>query len=123
MYIDLITRIKNAEAVNKRYVKIPYTKMDRSVAELLEKQGFLKKAEVKGRSIKKIIKIFPNYDKKIQGIKFLSKPSLRKYSGVEDLRYVKGGYGTLVLSTSKGILTGREARKQKVGGQILFEIW
>ncbi|MEX0690076.1 MAG: 30S ribosomal protein S8 [Candidatus Paceibacterota bacterium] len=123
MYIDLITKIKNAEAVEKRYIKTPYSKMDKAVAKILERKGFLKKVEVKGRSPKKILKIYPNYKKTIQGVQFLSKPSLKKYKGYNDFKPVKSNYGIMIVSTPKGILSGGEAKKEKVGGQLLFKIW
>ena len=123
MYTDLLTRMKNAQAVGKGYLRVPYSRMDRSVANVLEKIGFLKKVETKGRVPKKILKLYLNSKKPIRGVKFLSKPSLKRYNGYRELRAVKGGFGTLVISTPKGILTGAKARKEKVGGQVLFEIW
>lgn len=123
MYIDLLIKIKNAQSAGKKSLKTRHTKMDYAVAELLQKFGFLKKIELKGRSFKKVIEIHFNPEKPIQGLKLLSRPSMRKYVGYRDFRKVKGGYGVLVVSTPKGILTGGQARKEKVGGQLLFEIW
>lgn len=123
MYIDLLVKIKNAEAVGKESVKTPYTKMDHAVADVLRRYGFLKKVEIKGRNPKRSLELTFNDERPIQGSKLLSKPSLRRYSGYSDLRPVKGGYGILVLSTSKGIKSGVEAKKEKLGGQLLFEIW
>ena len=123
MYTDLLTRIKNIQAVGKSYLRVPYSRMDKSVADILEKVGFLKKVETKGRAPKKILKLYLNSKKPIRGVKFLSKPSLKRYGGYKEFRAVKGGFGTLVVSTPKGVLTGTKAKKEKVGGQILFEIW
>lgn len=123
MYIDLLIRIKNAQAAGRDYLKIPYSKMDKEIANILEKQGFLKKVEMKGRLPKKILKIYLNPKRPIKGLKFLSRPSIGRYSGYRDLKPVKGGYGLLVLSTPKGIMSGSQARKEKVGGKLLFEIW
>ncbi len=123
MYIDLLIKIKNAEAARKKALKVRFTKMDAAVVKLLEEKGFLKKSEIKGRMPKRILEIEPNPDRPIQGIKLLSKPSRRLYVGYKDIKRVKGGFGFLFLSTPKGILTDREARKEKVGGQMLFEIW
>lgn len=123
MYIDLLIRIKNAQAARRETLKVRYSKMDAAVAEILKARGFLKQVEVKGRAPKKIIEIIPNPERPIQGIKLLSKPSRRLYGGYRELQRVKGGYGLLVLSTPKGIMPGDAAKKEKVGGQILFEIW
>ena len=123
MYIDLINRIKNAEAARKKVLKVRFTKMDASVAKLLEEKGFLKKAETKGRMPKRIIEIEPNPEKLIKGVRIASKPSRRLYVGYKDLRSVKSGFGFIFLSTPKGVLTEKEAKKEKVGGELLFEIW
>ncbi len=123
MYIDLLIRIKNAELVHKDAVKVPYTKNDHAVAEILQRFGFLKSVEVKGRSFKKVMELELNKERPVQGMKFLSRPSLRRYGKYRDFRRVKSGEGLLVVSTPKGILTGVDARKTKVGGELLFEIW
>jgi len=123
MYIDLLIKIKNAQAAGKKSLKSLHTKMDYAVAEVLRNSGFLKKIEIKGRSFKKVIEMHLNPERPIQGLKFSSKPSLRRYTGYKDFKKVKGGYGLLVVSTSKGVLTGEQARRGKVGGQLLFEIW
>ena len=123
MYIDLLIRIKNAEAAGKDSVKVPYAKNDHAVAEILARFGFLASLEVKGRSLKKVMELKLNDARPIQGLKFLSRPSLRRYGKYREFRRVKSGQGLLVVSTPKGILTGEDARKSKVGGEILFEIW
>lgn len=123
MYINLLIKIKNAERAGKKSLKTPFTKMDYAVAEVLKKYGFLKKIEIKGRSPKRSIDIVINKDRMILGIKFTSRPSLRRYSGYKDLRSIKSGHGISVISTPKGIMSGVQARKEKVGGQLLFEIW
>ena len=123
MYIDLLIKIKNAQAAGKKSLKTRYVKTDYAVAGLLQRSGFLKKVEVKGKSLKKIIEIHMNPERPIQGLKLLSRPSMRRYRGYRDFRKVKGGHGLLVVSTPKGILTGEQARKDKTGGQLLFEIW
>ncbi len=123
MYIDLLTKIKNAQNAGKKSLKVPYTKNNQAVVEILENFGFLKKAETKGRSFKKIIEIQLNPERPIHGIRFLSRPSLRRYGGYREFKRVKGGSGLMVVSTPKGILTGDKARQEKVGGELLFEIW
>ena len=110
----------------KESIKIPFNKTDFAVAELLSKKHFLKGAARKGKGIKKIIEVQLNYEDKIgaiRGVKFLSKPSRRLYVGYKEIKPVKHGFGIVVLSTSKGIMTGSEARREKAGGEILFEVW
>ena len=127
MYTDLLTKIKNAQSARKEYVKVPYTNMDMAIAELLSKHNYLESALKKGRNPKRIIEIKLKYDKNRSGaigeVKFLSKSSRRLYLGYRDLKPVKQGFGVAILSTPKGILTNKEARKMKIGGELLFEIW
>ncbi len=123
MYIDLLIKIKNAEAAKLKVLKVRYSRMDAAIAELLRERGFLSRAEVKGRSYKKIIELETNPERPIHGIRFLSKPSRKVYGGYADLERVKGGFGIVVLTTPKGILEGSVARREKVGGQMLFELW
>jgi small subunit ribosomal protein S8 len=127
MYTDLLTKIKNAQKAKKATLKMAYSNMDMAVAEVLAKTGFIAAATKKGRMPKRIIEIDLKYTAEGQGaienIKFISVPSRRLYAGYKDLRKVRQGYGIAVLSTPKGIMTGQEARKAKMGGQLLFEIW
>lgn len=127
MYLDLLTRIQNAQKVRKDIIKVPYANLDFTVAELLAKNNYLDSVAKKGRMPKRVLEIKLKYDANgkgaINGVKFISKPSRRIYSGYAPLRPVKQGYGLGVISTSKGVFTTKEARKEKVGGQLLFEIW
>ncbi len=127
MYIDLLTKIKNAQAVKKENIKTPYSKMDERILESLKKSSYIKDYTKKGRGPKKIFDIKLKYlDGKIgviQSIKFVSKPSRRVYIGYRELKPVRQGYGLLVISTPQGIMTGKEAKKLKLGGEVLFKIW
>ncbi len=126
MYTDLLTRIKNAQLARLESVKAPYSSMDMAIAELLAARGYIGDAQKKGRLPKRIIEIKLKYTDgggAITGIRFLSKPSRRRYFGWRDLRPVKQGYGMLVISTPKGMMASTEAKKQKLGGEALFEIW
>lgn len=127
MYLDLLTKIKNGQAVKKESVKLPYSEMDFVIAELLTKHKFLDGASKKGRAPKRVLEAKLHYDKEgkgsVQGINVLSRPSRRLYAGYKDLRPVRQGYGLLVISTPKGIMDGKSARQQKLGGQLLFQIW
>ena len=126
MYYDLLTKIKNAQAVKMENVKSAYTEMDFVIAELLAKYKFIEEVSKKGRMPKRAMDVKLKYkDGKgaIQGVKFLSVPSRRLYIGYKEIKPVRQGYGLLVLSTPKGIMDGKTAKKEKVGGQLLFEIW
>lgn len=126
MYIDLLNRIKNAQAARLERVKAPYTNMDMAVAELLATHKFVKSAEKKGRAPKRYIEVQLAYEGErgaISGVKFTSVPSRKIYSGYRNIASVRQGFGIAVLTTPKGIMTGKDAKKQKVGGKMLFEIW
>ena len=127
MYLDLLTKIKNGQASRKESVKLPYAEMDFVIAELLAKHKFVDSAFKKGRMPKRVLDVKLKYDEEgkgaVQGVRVLSKPSRRLYAGYKDLRPIRQGYGLLVISTPKGIMDGKSARKQKLGGQLLFEIW
>ncbi|MEK9170384.1 MAG: 30S ribosomal protein S8 [Patescibacteria group bacterium] len=127
MYFNLLAKIKNAQAVEKESIKIPYNNMDLVVAELLAEHKFIQGVEKKGRMPKRILEIKLKYDQDgngaIQGVRLLSKPSREIYSGYKEIKPVRQGYGLLIISTSKGIMDGKKAKKLKLGGQLLFEIW
>ena len=122
----MLTKIKNAVMVGKRRIKVPFARLDYEIAEALVKKGYLESVEKKGRSVKKIIDISIKYDgekPKVNDIKLISRPSCKVYNGYKTLRRSKQGYGDYFLTTPRGIMTGVEARKSKVGGEVLFEVW
>ena len=123
MYIDLLTKIKNAQAVGKKVLKTRFSRTDKAIADILSREGFIESSEVKGRPSKRFIFINLRSKREIEGVRFLSKPSTHRYSGHKEIKSVKGGHGTLLVSTSKGIMTNKDARREKVGGELLFEIW
>ena len=127
MYIDLLTKIKNAQAVKKETVKSAYSKMDERILKILLSKGYISGFEKKGKGAKRVFDIQLKYEKNnggaITGIKFISKPSRKMYIGYKDIRPIKSGYGFMVISTPDGVLAGGEARREKVGGELLFEIW
>jgi small subunit ribosomal protein S8 len=126
MYYDLLTRIKNASRVEKESVLAPFSNMDLAIAKLLVEEGYLKSADKRVIGRKNFIEMTIAYNGKnpvLTDFKLLSKPSRHLYAGYEDLKPVRQRYGVAVLSTPKGILTNRSARKEKVGGEYLFEIW
>ena len=105
----------------KEYIKLPYSSMDMAVAEILSKNKYIDSVAKKGRAPKRYMEIKLN--NKITDFKFISRPSRRLYFGYKDLKPVKQGYGFGVISTSKGVMTATEARKQKAGGVYLFQVW
>src|SRR3990167_9500099 len=124
---DFIVRLKNGGEVKKQKVSVPFSAFKMAIAEVLKEAGYIQAIDKKGKKVKKILDISLKYDDagkaRIIGVKRISKPGRRMYRGVEDIRPVRYGHGTLILSTPKGIMTDKEARKQKVGGEALFEIW
>lgn len=124
---DLINQIKNAGAVKKATVSIPFSNFKLSIAEKLKETGWVKAVEKKGKKVKKTLDITIKYNEDgkafVQGVKRISKPGRRIYRGFEDVIPVKYGFGALILSTPKGIKTDKEAKKEKVGGEALFQIW
>lgn len=126
MYINLLTKLKNAQAVKKESIKIPYSKMDERILEVLKENNYIKDFDKRGKGTKRVMEIelkYHNEGDAISGIKFISKPSRRIYVGYKDIKPVRNRYGLLVVSTPKGVVTGKEARKIKVGGEMLFKIW
>ncbi|PIQ98452.1 MAG: 30S ribosomal protein S8 [Candidatus Nealsonbacteria bacterium CG11_big_fil_rev_8_21_14_0_20_39_9] len=123
---DILNRIRNSQAVSKETVEISFSNLRYEIAKILEKQGFIEKAEKKGRKAKKIIEITLKYlDKQpaISGLKRISKPGKRIYKSYQKIGKVRGGYGIAIISTSKGLITDKEARRQKLGGEVICEIW
>src|SRR3989344_7117041 len=124
MYIDLLTKIKNAQASKKEGIKTIYSKMDERILGVLKSYNYISDFEKKGRGAKRVLDVVLKYDQEggiIRGINFVSRPSCRIYVGYRDIRYVRRGYGISVLSTPLGILSNKDAKKNKVGGEILFE--
>ncbi len=124
---DLIVRLANAGAVGKPVVSLPFSNFKMAIAEKLADAGFVGAVEKKGKKVKKTIDITLKYDEsktpRIEGVKRVSKPGRRMYRSVLEIVPVRYGRGALILSTPLGVLTDKEAKKQKVGGEALFEIW
>jgi len=123
---DMITSIKNAGNAGKDELLVPYSKVKESVVKVLEKEGYVKsvsKIAKGGRNYLAIGLIMENRVPRIRDVKRISKPSKRVYKKYSEIRPVKNGYGLLVISTPEGVMTGRDARKAGVGGEVLFTIW
>ena len=123
---DLITRIRNAIAVGKTEIRVPTSKLKFAVADKLQKIHYLEKVEIEEAEPRSILHIIINNEDenaRINEITKVSKPGRRIYAGVNESPKVKSGRGTVLISTSKGIMTGQEAVKNKLGGEILIRVW
>ena len=123
---DLLAQIKNASMVGKKAIVLPYSRMKKEVSSILIREGFLSGLQVTGEKPKEMLHLDLRYDGKtpvITGIKRVSKPGLRRYVSVKEIPTVVGGMGVSVLSTPSGIMTGYEAKKKHIGGELLCLIW
>ncbi len=124
---DMLTRIRNAQAAGHAQVEIPHSKMKLAIARVLQNEGFVAKIEEDvDDNNKKIIRIILKYYNKkpvISGIRRVSKSSCRVYAGAKEIPRVRGRFGLTILSTTEGILSGREARRKNVGGEVLCYVW
>ena len=124
---DMLTRIRNANHAKRAQCDIPASKMKEQIAKVLKGEGFIKDYQVLNTGVQGVIRITLKYthDRKdvIGGLKRISRPGLRKYCGATDIPTIYGGMGTVIMSTPQGIMTGRKAKKQNVGGEILAYVW
>ena len=123
---DMLTRIRNANSAKHVSVKIPFSKMKEGIANILKNEGYIKDFEIKEDGSKKDVVVSLKYvdgENVIKGLKRISKPGRRVYSGVEDLPKVLGGLGIAIVSTPKGVITDKECRKHSVGGEVLCYVW
>ena len=124
--VDMFNRIKNALAVSKEQVEVPHSKMKLEIAKILERLGFVKSVEQKGRKARRTIEIILKYREKtpaITGLRRISKQGQRIYASASRVFGLKKRNAIAIFSTSKGIMTDGEARSQKIGGEILCEVW
>jgi small subunit ribosomal protein S8 len=123
---DLLTRIRNAISVGKTEIRVPTSKLKFAVADKLQKTNYLEKVEVEDAKPRGILHIVINNEgenARINELTKVSTPGRRIYAGVNEIPKVKSGRGTVLVSTSKGIMTGQEAVKNKLGGEILVKVW
>ena len=123
---DLLTRIRNAMQVNKKEFFAPYSKIKSDIVAILKKEGYITDCELDNTETHPRLKVSLRYVGKasaIVGLRRISRPGLRRYVGSEEIPRVLGGMGIAVLSTSRGVMTGHEARRQKIGGEILAYVW
>ena len=124
---DMLTRIRNANLVRHESVEMPASTVKKQIAEILKREGFIRDAEYVEDNKQGLIRIFlkygPNNERVITGLKRISKPGLRVYSKSNEVPRVLGGLGIAIISTSKGIVTDKEARQGKAGGEVLCYVW
>lgn len=125
---DMLTRIRNATAARKAELSLPYSKLKHSLAEILQKEGYIgavtvAEGEATGIKQLQIVLKYSNGDAVVNGIKRVSKPGQRIYVPTDKIPKANGGMGVTILSTSKGLMSDREARKQKFGGEVICQIW
>ena len=130
---DMLTRIRNAVSAKHVRVDLPASKLKAEIARILQDEGYIQgyrivdEAVEKGQKPRQLIRLFlkygPHGEKVISGIERISRPGRRVYLGVEDVPHVLGGLGTNILTTSRGVMTGRAAKKAGVGGEVLCNVW
>jgi small subunit ribosomal protein S8 len=124
---DLLTRVRNANMVNHEKLEVPASKEKKAIADIFKTEGYIKDCELIDDGKQGIIRIYLKYgsskEKVITGLKRISKPGLRVYAKKDEIPRVLGGLGTAVISTSKGIMTDKEARKAGLGGEVICYIW
>ena len=124
---DLLTRLRNASMVSKPNVSIPHSNFKLELAKLLKNEGYVSDVKVSGEGVKKLIDIDMKYSDEgmsvISGMNRLSKPGQRVYSSFDKLPRNNGGLGTVIVSTSRGLLSDSEASKRKLGGELICEVW
>ena len=124
---DLLTRIRNANSAKHETVEIPASNMKKAIVEILNEEGYIKNYQIiddgKQGIIRVTLKYGQNNEKVITGLKRVSKPGLRIYAGAEELPKVLKGLGIAIVSTSKGVMTDKKARKENIGGEVLAFVW
>lgn len=124
---DMLTRIRNANMVRHEKLEVPASKIKRDIANILKEEGFVRDVEYVEDNKQGILRIFLKYgagnERVINGLKRISKPGLRVYAKNNEVPRVLGGLGIAVISTSKGVMTDKQARQQQVGGEVLAYVW
>jgi small subunit ribosomal protein S8 len=124
---DLLTRIRNASKERHEKLDVPASRLKANVVRVLKEEGYIKNFRLQRDEGRPVIKVYLKYTEKgdpvIRGIRRISRPGLRRYSGYSEMPKPLGGAGIAIVSTSKGVITGHKARAQKVGGEILAEVW
>lgn len=124
---DFLARIRNGVKVRKKAISAPYSKVKLAISKILKEEGYLENFKIIEKEGKKYIQVFPRYDEEgnpfLEEIKRISKPGRRIYMGYKDFKPLKGGFGFRIVSTHRGIMTDKEARKRKLGGEVICEVF
>ena len=124
---DMLTRVRNAAQARHATVDVPFSKMKLALAKIMEQEGFVTGFEIAEQGNRKVLRLQLKYDSDrrpvLTGLRRVSRPGLRVYAGMHDIPRILGGLGTVVVSTNRGIMTGREARRRHLGGELIAEIW
>ncbi len=124
---DMLTRIRNALHAGRRRVVIPHSRLKAEIARILQGEGYLEEVAEGGDGVRKTLELVLKYERGkvpcIRGLRRMSTPGLRRYAGKGEIPRVLGGLGIVILSTSQGLMTDREARRRKVGGEVLCYVW
>ena len=120
---DMLTRIRNANQMRNKEVSMPVSKMKLEIAKILNAEGFITNYIVKDNTLTLTLKYGQNKERVITGLKRISKPGLRVYAGAEEIPHVLNGLGIAIISTPKGVMTDKLARKNNVGGEVIAYIW
>jgi small subunit ribosomal protein S8 len=123
---DLLTRIRNANRALLPTIELPYSRMKESIAHILKKEGYIGEVSVEGGKDRKTLKLKLKFEGKkgvIEGLRRVSTPGLRRYVASTEIPRVRGGLGISILSTSQGLMTGNQARKSNVGGELVCYVW
>jgi len=124
---DFLTRIRNAMRARHQKLDVPASKLKAEIARILKEEGYIANYKPTEEDGMKVIRVYlkygPNNESVIRDLKRVSRPGCRVYQGKNDIRRVQGGFGIAILTTPKGVMTGRQARREGVGGEILCEVW
>jgi len=123
----MLTRVRNAYAAELEITEMPHSRMKTEIARILKREGYIRDYTTEGSGGKRLLRVFlkygPKHEPGVAGLRRISKPGLRRYVGCDQLPRVLGGMGIVILSTSSGVMSDREARHQKVGGEVLCYVW
>ena len=124
---DMLTRLRNGSQAKHASVDVPYSNVKLAIAKILADEGFITSWDIREDGPRKYLRVQLKYDSNrrpvMNGLRRVSKPGLRVYAGIHDIPRVLGGMGTVVVSTNRGIMSGREARRRHLGGELIAEVW
>ena len=124
---DMLTRVRNASNARHATVQMPFSKIKLAIAKIMEEEGYINGFDVQTDGNRRTLRLQLKYDSErrpvVNGVRRVSRPGLRVYAGMHDIPRILGGLGTVVISTNRGIMTGREARRRHLGGELIAEIW